>query len=411
MNLGLNDAELAFQTDVRAFIDAHWPEAVRTAGGATTQSPAKRSAAEQPPRQRSAAEQHWYDALCAHGWSVPNWPVEHGGTGWTPTQHYVWDRETTRAECPEMSAFGARMLAPVIYTWGSPEQQAKFLAPIREARVQWCQGYSEPGAGSDLASLQTRAVRDGDHYVVNGAKTWTSEAHVAQWMFCLVRTDTQTERRQQGISFLLIDMASAGIEVHPILLLGAQHSVNSVTLTDVRVPVANLIGEENRGWTYAKGLLAHERTGIAGVAASQVRLGKLKRLAARESDGALAEDAVFQRKLQEVEIELLALEMTELRTLATVQEGGAPGPESSILKIKGTELQQRIADLQMEALGYYGLPYPDDLLFDNEGSVGPAGALNTVRSMLYGRAASIFGGSNEIQKNIIAKAVLGLGTS
>ncbi len=397
MNLGLDDAERAFQIDVREFIDAHWPEGAREVGGAMAH----------PPERRSVAEQHWYDALCARGWSVPNWPVAHGGTGWTPTQHYIWDRETTRAECPVMSAFGARMLAPVIYAWGSTAQQAKFLPPIREARVQWCQGYSEPGAGSDLASLRTRAVRDGDHYVVNGAKTWTTEAHVADWMFCLVRTNTTTERRQQGISFLLIDMASPGIEVHPILLLGDQHSVNSVTLTDVRVPVANLIGEENHGWTYAKGLLTHERTGIAGIATSQVRLGKLKQMAACEQDGALAEDAVFQRKLQEVEIELMALEMTELRTLATVQEGGAPGPESSILKIKGTELRQRIADLQIEALGYYGLPYPDDLLLDNEGPVGPDGALDSLRSMLYGRAASILGGSNEIQKNIIAKAVLG----
>ena len=180
------------------------------------------------------------------------------------------------------------MSTMVIYTWGSAAQQAKFLPPIREARVQWCQGYSEPGAGSDLASLQTRAVRDGECYLVNGAKTWTTDAHVADWMFCLVRTDTQTERRQQGISFLLIDMASAGVEVHPILLLGDQHSVNSVTLADVRVPIANLIGEENRGWTYAKGLLTHERTGIAGVAASQVRLGKLEHLVANESDGTLA---------------------------------------------------------------------------------------------------------------------------
>ena len=397
MNLGLDDADLAFQTDVRAFIDAQWPEGVRTAGGVTAN----------PPGRRSVAEQRWYDALCARGWSVPNWPVEHGGTGWTPTQHYVWDRETTRAECPAMSAFGARMLAPVIYTWGSTEQQAQFLPPIREARVQWCQGYSEPGAGSDLASLQTRAVLDGETYLVNGAKTWTSEAHVADWMFCLVRTDNHTERRQQGISFLLIAMASAGVDVHPIMLLGDQHSVNSVTLTDVRVPVANLIGEANRGWTYAKGLLTHERTGIAGVAESQVRLGKLGQLAADECDGALADDAGFQRKLQEVEIELMALEITELRTLATVQQGAAPGPESSILKIKGTELRQRIADLQIEALGYYGLPYPDDLLLDNEGPVGPDGAVEALRSMLYGRAASIFGGSNEIQKNIIAKAVLG----
>ena len=390
MELTLSTDDTQFLEDARAFIDRHWPVGVRTEKGTASEYGG----------ERSPEEQRWFDALVATGWSVPHWPVEHGGTGWTATQHYLWDRETARAGCPAMSAFGGRMLAPVLYTWGTREQQAQHLPPIREARVQWCQGYSEPGAGSDLAALATRAVRDGDHYIVNGAKTWTSGAHRADWMFCLVRTRSDASKRQEGISFLLIDMKSPCIEVFPIFILGGQHTVNSVTMTDVRVPIANRVGEENRGWTYAKGLLTHERTGIAGVARSQVQLDKLKRLA--------HEDAAFARKIAEVEIELLALEITELRTLATVQQGGAPGPESSILKIRGTEIAQRIADLQIEAFGYYGLPYPDEQLLDNEGPVGPEFAVPALRGMLFGRAASIFGGCNEIQKNIIAKAVLGL---
>jgi alkylation response protein AidB-like acyl-CoA dehydrogenase len=400
VDLKLRAEDLEFQAEVRAFIDEHWPAEVR----------ARKGRASEYPGERSPAEQHWFDALVERGWSVPAWPVQHGGTGWGPTQHYIWNQETARAGCPAMSGFGARMLAPVLYTWGTPVQQNEHLGPIREARVQWCQGYSEPGAGSDLAALKTRAVRDGDQYIVNGAKTWTSGAHHADWMFCLVRTDTEVSKRQEGISFLLIDMRSPGIEVHPILILGEQHTVNAVTLTDVRVPVANLIGEENRGWTYAKGLLTHERTGIAGVATSQVQLESLKEIAAEIGlDGQrLVDDPYFQRKIQEVEIELTALEVTELRTLASVEEGGAPGPESSILKLKGTELAQRIADMQVEAFGYYGMPYPDDLLIDNEGPVGDEFALAALKGMLFGRAASIFGGSSEIQKNIISKAVLGL---
>ncbi len=395
MNLELDAADRDFQAEVRAFIDAHWPDAARAQARDTV-------AREGRP---SVVERAWFDALVARGWSVPHWPAAHGGANWSPTQHYIWARETAHADCPEMSPFGSRMLAPVLYTWGSPAQQAAHLPPIREARITWCQGYSEPGAGSDLASLTTRAVRDGDHYVVNGAKTWTSGAHHADWMFCLVRTDPHARKKQEGISFLLIDMRSPGIEIRPILILGEQHTVNGVTLNDVRVPLANRVGEENRGWTYAKGLLTHERTGIAGVARSQVALRRLRYLALANG---LDDDDVFATKLDELEIELLALEMTELRTLATVEGGGAPGPESSILKIKGTEIAQRIDDLVIEALGYYALPYPAPQLIDNEGPIGPMNAVPAIRGMLYGRAASIFGGSNEIQKNIIAKAVLGL---
>jgi len=402
VDLAFRPEDTAFLADVRRFIDLHWPPPLRRTRGMASEYSGS----------RSPEEQHWFDALVSRGWSVPHWPVEHGGAGWTPTQHYIWDRETARAGCPGMSPFGARMLAPVLYTWGTPAQQARHLPPIREARVTWCQGYSEPGAGSDLAALETRAIRDGDDYVVNGAKTWTSGAHHADWMFCLVRTDpgSRQAKRQEGISFLLIDMKTPGIEVHPIRILGEQHTVNSVTFTDVRVPVANRVGEENRGWTYAKGLLTHERTGIAGVARSAVQIEALKAIATETAvDGArLIDDPAFKRRIDEVSIELLALEMTELRTLATVEQGSAPGPESSILKIRGSEIGQRIAELQVEAFGYYAMPYPDPALIDNEGPVGPEFAVSALRGMLFGRASSIFGGSNEIQKNIISKAVLGL---
>ena len=399
MDLRLREADLAFQSDVRAFIDRHWPEALRDDAMSLEFSGAM-----------TPAQRRWFDALAAQGWSVPSWPVEFGGTGWSPTQHYIWDRETARANCPPMSPFGARMLAPVIYTWGTKAQQERFLPAIRESRITWCQGYSEPGAGSDLASLSTRAVRDGDYYIVNGAKTWTSGAHRADWMFCLVRTDPRATKKQNGISFLLFDMKTPGVEVHPIITLGDQHAVNSVTLTDVRVPVEQRVGNENEGWTYAKGLLTHERTGIAGVARSQMDLARLRRVATETlRDGErLIDDASFKTKIDSVAIELMALEITELRTLASVEQGGAPGPESSILKIRGTEIQQRLADLTVEAYGYYGVPYPQQMLIDNEGPIGPELAVVALKEMLFGRAASIYGGSNEIQKNIISKAVLGL---
>ena len=401
MDLELNSQDLAFQDEVRAFIDSAWPVQVRGR---------KASPGAGYSGKRPAEEQGWFDALVERKWSVPDWPLQYGGTDWTPTQKYIWDRETAAAGCPAMSAFGARMLAPVLYTWASESLREKHLPAIRDASVQWCQGYSEPGSGSDLASLQTKAVRDGDHYVVNGTKTWTSGAHIADWMFCLVRTNSNTQRRQQGISFVLIDMKSPGVEVHPIYLLGEQHTVNSVSLVDVRVPVENLVGEQDKGWTYAKGLLTHERTGIAGVARSQIAIRQLRALSEKieQNGSSLAEDRSFVEKIDAVEVELMALEITELRTLATVEKGGAPGPESSILKLKGTEISQRISDLKVEALGYYALPYPDELTLDNEESIGPDESLAALQAMMWGRASTIFGVSTEIQKNIVAKAVLGL---
>ena len=404
MDLLFNAEDQAFQEQVRHFIGRHWP-------------PSLASQQRRPQdvrdrfRPRTEAEQAWFEALVEIGWSVPHWPVEHGGAGWRETQKYIWNRETTAAGCPQMSHFGARMLAPVIYTWGNKAQQERYLPPIREARVTWCQGYSEPGAGSDLASLATTAARDGDHYIVNGIKTWTTGAQVADWMFCLVRTDTQTEKRQQGISFILFDMKSEGVSVSPIITLGGQHSINQVTLDHVRVPIEQRIGAENQGWTYAKGLLTHERIGIAGIAQSQVQLKKVKAMLddAVVGGAALAEDDDFTNRLLQLEIELSALEMTELRVLSQISEGGTPEPAASILKIKGTEITQRLYELAVEAHGYYALPYPPHSeALDNEGPIGPESAVPAISGLMSARAHSIFGGTNEIQRNIIAKTVLDL---
>lgn len=400
MNLTFSKEDLEFQSQAQAFIDKHWPKSARAGrDGRQRFTP------------RSGAEQKWFSALVAAGWSVPNWPEVHGGTQWTATQKYIWERATSEANCPQMSPFGARMLAPVLYTWGTPEQQQKFLPPIREAKVHWCQGYSEAGAGSDLAALSTTAVRDGNDYIVEGSKTWTTGAHIADWIFCLVRTDSKRKKRQEGISFLLIDMKSKGISVRPIITLGQHHNINQVTLDQVRVPASQLVGEENKGWTYAKGLLAHERTGIAGVARSRMAIKRLREVAQNTSQdaGTLADDEAFRYKLHNLEIDLMALEITELRVLAQLSQGETPGPESSILKIKGTEISQQISELAVEAHGYYALPYTADPDFlDNEGPIGPDTAEAATSAFLMGRASSIFGGSNEIQRNIIAKAVLGL---
>lgn len=399
MNLEFSEADRAFQTEVRVFINKHWPESVHeTAAGHSRFVP------------RTEDANRWFQALVEAGWSVPSWPEKHGGCNWTATQTYIWDKELAEAGCPQMSPFGARMLAPVLYTWGTEEQQTRFLPSIREAKIQWCQGYSEADAGSDLAALRTKAEKVGEYYLVNGAKAWTTGAHTADWMFCLVRTSADVDKRQLGISFLLINMRSEGIRVEPIVTLGGLHSVNTVTLADVRVPVDQRIGEEGKGWTYAKSLLTHERTGIAGVARSRAELARLRRIAAETTQDTtvLAEDKSFQSKVDALEIELMALEITELRVLAQVAQSASPGPESSILKIKGTEIAQRLSALVVEAHGYYSIPYPETRYLDNEGPVGPQDATASMSGFLMGRASSIFGGSNEIQRNIVAKSVLGL---
>ena len=355
----------------------------------------------------------WQKTLYEQGWAAPNWPVEYGGTGWTPVQKYIFANENAKANAPAIVPFGLGMVGPVIYTYGNEAQKKKFLPGILASDVWWCQGYSEPGSGSDLASLKMKAERVGNEYVLNGTKTWTTLGHMADWIFCLVRTSSDVARRQEGISFILVDMATEGVSVKPIITIEGDREVNEVHFENVKVPAENLIGEEGKGWTYGKVLLQHERTSIAGVARSQYRLSRLKEKI-RNSDNtqpSLTGDSDFLKKIGQLEIELKALEFTELRTLAAVSVGKAPGPESSLLKIRGTEIQQKLDELFMEAAGYFSLPYVPqqyNLNSDPEEHVG-FGA-DSVSSLIYfnNRKASIYGSSNEIQKNIIAKHVLGL---
>jgi len=400
MNVDFSKEELAFQQDVRTFLKDKYPDDLRKktdSGIALSRDDFIR----------------WQKIMCQQGWAAVNWPVELGGTGWTHIQKYIFANEMAQANAPDMVPFGVKMVAPVIYTFGTTEQCERFLPDILESNVWWCQGYSEPGSGSDLASLKTKAERDGDHYIVNGTKTWTTLAQMADWIFCLVRTSSDVARRQEGISFLLVDVNTPGVSVKPIITIEGGHEVNEVHFEDVKVPVANLVGEEGKGWTYGKVLLQHERANIAGVARSKYRLEKLREKAAQQVHGGapLLDDRNFARKLAAVEIGLKALEYTELRTLAAIQVGKAPGPESSILKIRGSEVQQEIDELYVEAAGYYALPYVPqqyDLEFPDDDRVG-FGA-ETRSSLVYfnNRKASIYGGSNEIQKNIISKHVLGL---
>jgi len=338
------------------------------------------------------------------GWDVPKWPTEFGGPGWSPTQHYIWEQETAVANLPWDMPFGIGMLAPVLMGYGSKEQQERFLPDIRARKVNWCQGYSEPGAGSDLASLKTKAVlsKDGTSYTVNGTKIWTTMAQIADWIFCLTRTD-DSGRKQEGITFLLFPMKQEGVEVKPIITLGGAHSVNTVFITDVKVPVENRIGEEGKGWTYAKGLLQHERTGLAGISRSIIALEKLKEQAGtvKRGNATLMDEPAFRAKVAELEIDLMAAEYTELRSLASASAGAAPGPESSILKLKGTEIQQRIQKLTVEAGGIYSAAW-------GAKPVGPSFAKGGMGGYLSSRAYTIYGGASEVQKDVIAKNVLDL---
>ena len=398
MDMRFSPEELAFRDEVREFIASNYPQELK--GGV------RRSRGEMSKEDIL----RWHRILYKKGWVVPHWPVEYGGTGWSITQRYIWNEENARAETSPLLPFGLSMVGPVIYTFGNEEQKKRFLPGILSGDDWWCQGYSEPGSGSDLASLRTKAVREGDHYIVNGGKTWTTLAQFADWMFCLVRTDPNV-KAQEGISFLLIDMKTPGITVRPIITMDGSHEVNEVFLEDVKVPVENLIGEENKGWTYAKFLLGNERSGIAGVARSKKAIERLKNIANAELiDGApLMKTDEFSRKVAELEIDLSALEVTELRTLAAESKGRGPGPEASILKIKGTEIQQRITELAVEAVGNYALVQaPRMEVTGNEFVPGPDYSTGTAQDYFNMRKTSIYGGSNEIQHNIIAKMVLGL---
>ncbi|MEE2731402.1 MAG: acyl-CoA dehydrogenase family protein [Pseudomonadota bacterium] len=388
MDIQLTPNDVAFRDEVRAFLHEKLSERFTKAvvGGQIDKD--------------TIIE--WQKILYEQGWIAPNWPKQYGGTGWSITQKFIFENECAEAGAPAVVPFGLKMVAPVIYSFGNDEQKARFLPDILQSNVWWCQGYSEPGAGSDLAALQTKAERDGDDYIVNGQKIWTTYAQHADWIFCLVRTDSNA-KKQEGISFLLIDMKTPGIEVRKIDSIDNKHSLNEVFFDNVRVPVANRIGEENKGWTYAKYLLTHERTAIAGVAQSKKAIEQLKGIAAQEMSGGkpLLEDEMFCAKLAQIEVDLMALEYTELRAIASVADGGAPGPESSILKIRGTEIQQALSELAVEACGYYAHAL-------GQQGIGNDYAAPVSAKYLYGRAATIYGGSNEVQKNIIAKMVLGL---
>ena len=354
----------------------------------------------------------WHGALRERGWLAWHWPVEHGGAGWSGVQKHIFEEECVAAGAPRVIAFGLNMLGPVLIQYGSQEQKDFYLPRILNDDDWWAQGYSEPGSGSDLASLSTRAVRDGDHYIVNGQKTWTTLGHFANRMFCLVRTDADAAKPQQGISFLLIDMDTPGIEVRPIITLDGEHEVNEVFLTDVRVPIENRVGEENKGWTYAKYLLTYERTGIAGVGFSKQGLDHLKQVARRQKKNGrpLIEDPIFAARVAQVEIDLMAMEVFNLRIVAAAGAGKAPGPESSLIKIKGTVIRQEITDLLRRAVGPYASPFVPEAFDDgyNEEPIGPEGAMKYARSYFNNRKLSIFGGSNEIQRNIVAKHMLEL---
>lgn len=353
----------------------------------------------------------WHSVLNDKGWLAVNWPKEYGGTGWTAVQKHIFDEECWAAGAPRTVPFGLNMLAPVLMKFGSEEQKAHYLPRILDGTDWWCQGYSEPGAGSDLASLRTSAIREGDHYIVNGQKTWTTLGQYADWIFCLVRTSTEG-KRQEGISFLLIDMNTPGVTVRPIILIDGEHEVNEIFFDDVKVPVGNLVGEENKGWTYAKYLLTHERTGTANIGNSNAALEKLKRIASeqKKSGKPLSQDPYFAARMAKVEIDLKALKTTNLRILVEADSGAAAGPESSMLKVKGTIIRQELNDLARRALGPFALPFSSEAMEEgyNEEPIGPDYANAVAAKYFNNRKMSIYAGSNEIQREIITKTKLGL---
>ena len=393
MDMQFRVEELAFRDEIRKFIRDNLPDDL----------------AEKVRRGLHLAKDdyvYWQKKLNEQGWFAPHWPKELGGTEWSAAQHYIFQNEQVAGDCPSVIPFGVRMVAPVIFTYGTELQKERFLPDIMDSSVWWCQGYSEPGSGSDLASLQTKAVRNGDHYIVNGAKTWTTLAQYSDWIFCLVRTSGES-KPQEGISFLLIDMKSPGIEVTPIITIDGGHEVNSVFFTDVKAPVENLIGEESQGWTYAKFLLLFERSSsLTGGLKQQLR--RLKTIAQQErlNGLALGDEPAFAAMIADYEVRLRTYDALELRTLGLKE----PGVEASYLKILGTDLQQLATELTLQAVQYYGNPYISDALHFgyNNCPLGPEYAAPAAPQYFNYRKTSIYAGSNEIQRNILSKAVLGM---
>jgi alkylation response protein AidB-like acyl-CoA dehydrogenase len=388
MDLNYSPDEAAFRDEVRAWIGANLPRELR----------------DKVLNYRELSKDDllsWHKTLAKKGWIAPHWPKEWGGTDWTVVQRYIFEEECGAAGCPPIVPFGVRMCAPVLLRFGTDAQKQRFLPRMYNGEDFWVQGYSEPGAGSDLASLKTRAVRDGDHYVVTGQKIWTTLGQYGDWIFCLVRTDAKTEKRQDGISFLLVDMKTPGITVRPIVLLDQSREVNEVFFDDVKVPAENLVHEENKGWTVAKFLLGYERMGTGNIAVCKRELARVKELAA---GAGLLDDPRFGDRLTRVEVELMALEITNLRFLDQMRGGRPPGAEVSLLKIKGTEIQQTLTELMMQTAG------PLAPIFRPVTPDAPFDAFTAALFPRYCnvRKATIYAGSNEIQRNIIAKATLGL---
>lgn len=400
MEMGMTAADGAFRDEVRAFFDEKLTDDMREATNLTSGVFAE-----------FEIGRRWHKALYEQGWIAPSWPGEHGGTDWTPMQRYIYDSEAGAAGAPRLFSMGLRMVGPVVMKFGTDEQKEFYLPRIRAGEDIWCQGYSEPGSGSDLASLQTRAVVDGDDYVVNGTKLWTTGAQYATRMFCLVRTATEG-KPQEGISFILIDMDTPGITIEPILTLAGDHEVNQVFLDDVRVPIKNRVGPENDGWTVAKYLLEFERGGAAYATTLAAGLEKLRTIATAEraGGGRLIDDSGFAAKLAAVEVRQRAVQATEHRIMSEIAQRGRPGPASSIMKVLGSETNQWISELAVEAVQYYAAPYQPEARVpgNNVEPIGPATSVPVVPKYLNFRAATIYAGSSEVQRNIMAKLVLGL---
>lgn len=400
MNLEFTKEDNDFRLEVREFIKNNLPKEI---------------SAKIADGKRISKEDivTWQKILFKKGWGAPAWPKEYGGTGWSTVEQYIFEEESADACAPIQLPFGLKMVAPVMMAFANQAQKEKFLPRIISGEDWWCQGYSEPGSGSDLASLKTKAERVGDHYIVNGQKTWTTLGQYADWIFCLVRTNSEG-RQQEGISFLLIDMKTPGITVRPIIMIDQEHEVNEVWFENVKVPVENLIGEENKGWTYAKYLLGHERTNIAQIGKSKRELKRLIRIAKQQQSNGrpLIEDVRFRDRIANLQLELTALEVTNLRVISADEKKG-PGPEASLLKIKGSEIQQLLTELQMQAIGNHAIPYVDEALnfgwVPNEGlSTYPDYAAALSGFYFNYRKTTIYGGSNEIQRNIISQMILGL---
>ncbi len=401
MDLRFTPEEVAFRDEVRAFIRENLPADIR-----------ERMRLGYPPRKQDTVA--WQRILNRKGWAAPNWPVKHGGTGWSPVRRMIFIEENQAAPAPELLSFNITMIGPVLIQFGTEEQKSRFLDRARNLDDWWCQGFSEPGAGSDLAALKTAARREGEHYIVNGSKIWTSTAHNADWCFVLVRTNPNAAKRQEGISFLLVDMKTPGITVRPIVSIDGEHHLNEVFFDDVKVPVSLRVHEENRGWDVAKFLLGNERTGIARLGKSRERIAAAKEMArqVKTNGRPLIQDDEFRRRVAQIEVDMKALQITQYRVVSgyAKQRDGRPDPLSSVLKVKGTELLQATTELAMDVGGPLAMPVWSQELaaFANEPDALAEGLEQAAGSYLFLRAASIYGGTNEIQKNILTKAVLRL---